>query len=115
MARTRWHIQIEDATVTVARHMPARFDVAAQTVLPDGSRVRVAQQIRQDIWRVLQALRGFSPTVCVERKADGLHITAGGRIEGRFPKMQTQNLISEVLNNPVNRTRWVRFAGGRHG
>ena len=56
----------------MARRLPARFDLCVETTLPLMSRRKLALQIRQDMWRVLQNLRGFLPAVSVTRLGDGV-------------------------------------------
>lgn len=107
--RGKWHIFREEGSLTVARQVPPRFDVAVSVVLPPAEPLRLAQQIRQDMWRAVQAVRGFSPVVKVEEQADGLLVTAGGRVAGRVPG----NLASEikaVLADEAKRSRWLRHA-----
>ena len=104
-----WHIQTVEGQVTVSRQLPARFDVFASTTLPHGHAVRLATQIRQDLWRALQNVRGFSPVVQITGTNDGLAIKAGGRVEGSVsPKLAIT--ISDVLEHPKNRARWLRCA-----
>jgi len=93
----------------VARQVPPRFDVAVSVEFPPAEPLRLAQQIRQDMWRVVQTVRGFSPVVKVEEQGDGLLVTAGGRVAGRVPG----NLASEikaVLENEAKRGRWLQHA-----
>lgn len=93
----------------MARQVPPRFDVAVSVVLPPAEPLRLAQQIRQDMWRAVQAVRGFSPVVKVEAQGDSLLVTAGGRVAGRVPG----NLASEikaVLEDEAKRSRWLRHA-----
>ena len=62
MGATGWHTLREDHAVTVARHLPVRFDLrvsARIAVAGPVSLASVAHQIRQDVWRALQRLRGF--------------------------------------------------------
>ncbi|RYH10719.1 hypothetical protein [Tropicimonas sp. IMCC6043] len=113
---TLWHVRREGARLTLARHLPARFDIAAETILPHAARERVAQQVRQDIWRALARQRGFSPVVEVTAGADGLAVRAGGRVAtARFDRSGLEARIAEVLEAPANRRRWVRMAGGVRG
>lgn len=113
VARTKWHIQTEDGALTLARRVPVRFDLAVQAVLPRCGKRRLAQQVRQDMWRALQDLRGFSPAVRVEDMPDGLRITAGGQIDGRpFPKADCEEKLRDLLSDRKNRFRWVAYAGG---
>ncbi len=98
----------------MARHLPPRFDVRAETVLAKADPLRLAHQIRQDMWRALQNMRGFSPVVRVETRAEDVKITAGGRVEGRVPTNAAEG-IAEVLENPGNRARWLRHARLRGG
>ncbi len=113
MPRNTWHIIREDRSVTVARHLPVRFDVSVEADLPAGRALQVAQQVRQDMWRSLQSLRGFSPVVQVTETATGLNVRAGGRFEGRFPKSTAEAQIEAVLHNPRNRVRWANYAARR--
>lgn len=106
MARDTWHMQREDGAVTLSRRVPACWDVAVEAELPDGSMGRIAHQVRQDLWRALQRLRGFSPAVRVEANGDGLLVTAGGAVAGAVPP-GTCRKIREVLDDPANRARWV--------
>ncbi|MDE4173567.1 hypothetical protein PXK01_05340 [Phaeobacter sp. PT47_59] len=106
---SRWHILREEGALTLCRQSPPRFDVASVTDLPLADPVRLAHQIRQDIWRALQNVRGFSPVVRVERCGDGARVTAGGRVEGVVAPVLAAR-ISDVLANPANRRRWLRHA-----
>lgn len=111
MARDKWHIEIEGDRLTVSRRKAVRFDFYAETALPDASRHRVAHQIRQDMWRALQALRGYSPIVEVTRDAGQLRVKAGGQIDGgKFPRLKIENALAELLADVANRRRWVAFA-----
>ncbi len=113
MTRKRWYILHEGETLTVTRALPVRLDVSVQTLLPKGSRLRLAQQVRQDLWRRLQGVRGFQPVVSVMHERDMCRVVAGGRIDGRFPKAQTENAISDMLGDPHLRARWSAFAAHR--
>ncbi len=109
MKRGDWHILKAKGALTVTRQVPPRFDVAVATVLPLADPLRLAQQIRQDMWRAVQNVRGFSPVVKVEEQGDGLLVTAGGRVAGRV----SGNLASEiraVLDDETKQTRWLRYA-----
>ncbi len=99
--------------MTLARHLPARFDVAAFAQFPMVSKTRLAHQIRQDLWRCLQTVRGFSPVVQIEQ-ADGiLNVTAGGRaIQPVSRALEEQ--IEALLNDSSKRRRWIACAGGGH-
>lgn len=115
MTRNRWHIIREGETLTVTRALPVRFDVSAKTVLPDGSRLRLAHQVRQDMWRRLQGLRGFSPVVQVTRVGDTCHVTAGGRIDAKFPKARAEAILTDMLDDARLRARWSAHAAHRQG
>ncbi|WP_372886189.1 hypothetical protein [Shimia sp.] len=113
MTRNRWHILCEGETLTVTRALPVRLDVSAQTVLPTGSRLRLAQQVRQDLWRRMQGLRGFRPVVRVTRHGETCHVLAGGRVEGRFSRPHAETEISDMLSDPDLRARWSAYAAHR--
>lgn len=109
---TKWHLEKTQSGVTLSRSLPARFDVMAQTDLPMAEGVRMAHQIRQDVWRALRNVRGFSPVVEITRKEGGLHIKAGGRAPKPIARNTVERIVS-VLENPQNRARWLRCAGGQ--
>ncbi len=110
MSKTRWHIIRDGAELTLARRLPPRFDLSVSTRLPDAGRLRVAQQIRQDVWRALRGLRGFAPVVRVARRDGRLEVTAGGQVDGRFARAAAMECLSGVLEDPRNRARWVAWA-----
>lgn len=116
MTRSAWHIERTGSGVgactTLARHMPARFDVSAAAQFPLLSPTRLAHQIRQDMWRALQNLRGFSPVVRIERGADALTVTAGGRVNGAVPSGVAAR-IEALLANPELRARWIAHSPRR--
>ena len=104
-----WHITRNEGQVTVSRQLPARFDVAATTQLAGGNAVRLATQIRQDLWRALQNVRGFSPVVQITAVDGQLNVQAGGRVMGKVTsKLEAE--IAAVLENPKNRARWLKCA-----
>jgi hypothetical protein len=75
--------------------------------------LRTAQQVRQDMWRALQDLRGFAPIVEVRREAGRLHVKAGGAVDGAVAKTHAQVIIAEILDCPERRARWQKFAQHR--
>ncbi|SEK59353.1 hypothetical protein [Pacificibacter marinus] len=108
-----WHMLREADGLTLTRRLPARFDFAAKTVISGGAALRkgrVATQVRQDMWRALQSLRGFAPVVQLRVVGDDLEITAGGSVSGQFPKLRSIALVSDVLECPERRARWMRSA-----
>lgn len=116
MSRSTWHISETDDALTLARRLPARFDVAATVLLTGGaglSKARIAHQVRQDMWRAVQNLRGFAPVVRVRDQGADLEITAGGTVAGRFPKQATEARIAEVLSRKDHQIRWARHATSR--
>ncbi len=110
MSKARWHITRDGDTLTLSRQAVARFDVSASTELHDGARAAVAHQLRQDMWRALQGLRGFAPAVQVRREGGALHVTAGGQVDGPVAKAHVEAIIQDVLDEPARRERWVRHA-----
>lgn len=94
------------------RHAPPRFDISASAAFPVVHPLTLAHQIRQDLWRLLQTVRGFSPVIQVSEASDALHVQAGGRALppiGRHLEIQ----IAELLSSDRHRTRWLRFAERR--
>lgn len=118
MARTTWHRQREEDAVTISRSLPARFDLGVETRVPCArpvSLTSVAQQVRQDLWRRLQGVRGFLPVVRVEAGAEELVVRAGGEIRGGRATRAAEETISAMLENPALRARWIAHAGRRSG
>ncbi len=113
MARQSWHILRETDAVTVARHVPVRFDLLVNAHLPAPAGVSlraVAQQVRQDLWRALQRIRGLSPVVRVTRVSEGLLVEAGGRLARPQQAGGADAALAHVLADPRNRQRWLAHA-----
>lgn len=114
-----WHVERAGDVLVLARRWPARFDLAVGTVFTGvgqgGSRARLAHQLRQDAWRCLRHLRGFWPAVRIVRRADDLLVTVGGGLDhkGAARAGQAEALLSQLLDDPVQRARWLRHAGMR--
>lgn len=107
MGRGRWHVIEAEGALTLARRLPVRFDLVAETVLPDAvGRRRLAHLVRQDLWRMLRRLRGFAPAVRVRRVAAGLHVVAGGGVAGPVPP-GAQARVAWLLDDPRHRARWT--------
>ncbi|MBY6156301.1 hypothetical protein [Pseudooceanicola nitratireducens] len=113
MTRNTWHMARDADTLTLARHLPARFDVVARADLSGDAGLslgRLAHQVRQDVWRGLQRVRGFSPVVRVTRAAHGVTIEAGGRLAAPRAAGGAEAALSDILTNPANRARWMTQA-----
>lgn len=96
----------------LARRWPPRLDVSARADFPPAARLRLAQQIRQDIWRALQHLRGFAPVIVVTRTNAGLVVEAGGQLAGPVqPDLSAR--IAAILADPALRRRWLAYAKPR--
>ncbi len=107
--RGRWHIVTEGDTLTLSRGLPARVDLSVTMRCPDANRLRLATQIRQDMWRALQRLRSFRPAVAVTRDQTGLSVTAGGALDRAAPP-SAEGTLADLLSNPANRRRWLTHA-----
>ena len=108
----RWHIVTEGDTLTLSRVWPPRFDLAVTAQFPEARRLRLAHQIRQDMWRLLQRLRGFRPAVQVTRGPNGLLVTAGGAVAHPVPQ-SVRDRLTDLLHDPAHRARWLQHAGRR--
>ncbi|NRB36285.1 MAG: hypothetical protein HRU31_16410 [Rhodobacteraceae bacterium] len=109
MARKGWHILRKPDGLVLTRHLPPRFDVMGHGWLPAGRPLALAQQIRQDLWRLLQAQRGFSPVVALTAADTGWQVQAGGRLSGPVAKGLAAR-IDDMLQDPKRRVRWVTQA-----
>lgn len=110
MTRNAWHILDDGETYVLARQLPPRFDVWAETRFPRCRKGRLAQQIRQDMWRAVQRVRGFSPVVRIAEAGDEFAVTAGGRVPRAGLSAQLTARIATVLEDPELRARWLRWA-----
>lgn len=110
MTRGKWHILRDGACWGLARQRTARFDFWSETVLPLCHPVRLMHQIRQDLWRALQRLRGFSPVIWLTPTAQGWDVRAGGAAATPIAPVWSERSL-KVLEHPQNRDRWVRHAG----
>ena len=114
MAHSNWHIQRAPGQVTLSRQLPARFDVQAAISLrlqpgQGLSLSRVAHQVRQDLWRALQSMRGFSPVVQVTVFEGRAEIIAGGRLPAPIAPNMPDRILA-VLEDPQKQMRWMRHA-----
>ncbi|MEM0990903.1 MAG: hypothetical protein AAGK00_18705 [Pseudomonadota bacterium] len=110
-------------THLAARGIPDRWDISVTAtwpadILSPQARARLAHQIRQDIWRAAQRVRGFVPRVRVEQTDGHLHICAGGTITTGTPcPAGLTDALAAILQNDKNRRRWMTHAtrakGGR--
>lgn len=106
----RWHITRDATGLTLSRHATPSFDVAAETGFPPLRMLPLAQMIRQDMWRLLQTVRGFAPVVQVSKTSRGLRVKAGGRVVGPVKMAHTEAQIRALLDNDRYRARWQRCA-----
>lgn len=109
MTRRNWHILSDGDALVLARRVPVRMDFAASVDFPACNRLLLAQQIRQDLWRRLQRLKGFSPIVRISRDGDRLQVTAGGQVDGAIPAGLSDQ-VAEILSTPALRQRWIAHA-----
>lgn len=115
--RGAWHLRRQGDVLVLSRRVPARFDLSASILLGMGgrriSRARMAHQVRQDMWRCLQGLRGFWPVVRIEHREDALQVTAGGGLDSALPqsaRLRAEAALVAVLEDPVHQARWLRHA-----
>ncbi|MEL7463713.1 MAG: hypothetical protein AAFN79_06580 [Pseudomonadota bacterium] len=102
-----WHTLRSETSVTVARRLPPRFDVEARAPFPPARKGRLAHLVRQDLWRALQSVRGFTPVVEVAEDGTAMTIRAGGQVAGRAPASLSTR-IAAVIEDDANRRRWLR-------
>lgn len=107
---TRWHILRDEASWTLSRQLPVRWDLQAEVLLPMCHPIRLMHQVRQDVWRALQGMRGFAPVVALTVAGDGWRVTAGGAALGTVAPVWSERLMA-VLSDPAHQARWVRHAG----
>lgn len=115
--RGAWHLRRQGDVLVLSRRVPARFDLSASALLMTGGRrigrARMAHQLRQDIWRCLQGLRGFWPVVRIEHREDALHVTAGGGLDSALPqsaRLRAEAMLAALLADRTHQGRWLRHA-----
>ena len=98
MSRPWLDTETERGLLHARAGLPDRWDVSVSrdwTVARPVSRRRVAAQVRQDLWRAAQSIRGFVPRVLVRAEAGQIHLTAGGtQLTGRTPPGLTARLTA---------------------
>ena len=132
----RWRITHEDDVARIApARGPSRMDLAvhaawdapAADARPSAAlnrrryRIEHARQIRQDLWRALQSVRGFMPVVEATSDHSGeagpgarVMVTAGGRLDvPQAPRAAMEARIRDLLEDPSNRARWRAHAARR--
>ena len=113
---TRWRIDdLEDGLLLRARNHQPVWDVAADHTLPGvfprKALIRLAHQIRQDIWRACRTTRGFVPLVQVSTDGHRTVMRAGGTLKTRSGHgAYLADRIAHVLDSAENRARWVAHA-----
>jgi len=105
----RWHVLDDGEALTLARRLPPRFDLSEERQFPPLRRRALAHAIRQDVWRALQGLRGFTPVVRVAHDGCGLAVRPGGACDGAVPPV-AQARLAAVMDCPARRARWIRHA-----
>ncbi len=103
-----WIIEQTEETVLVTRRKPVIWDVEASAEFPACHPLRLAHQIRQDMWRTLRKLKGFCPAVEVTL-GQTFQVRAGGRVARHIPP-RTAEKIEALLRNPLHRARWLAYA-----
>ena len=111
--RGNWFEIYDGPCFTLARRLPPRFDISCEVSMPLMSAPRLARQIRQDIWRKLQSIRGFLPVVQITDRGAHLHIRAGGELTCPAPFERSGERIFDVVSNRDNQRRWAAFAAAR--
>ncbi|MEM1266882.1 MAG: hypothetical protein AAGI50_12795 [Pseudomonadota bacterium] len=106
-----WQVERAGPRLTLSRPGRARLDISVSREMPaPASRARLAHQIRQDLWRALRDVRGFSPVIVVEHRDLMACITAGGWLLRPAPP-GTASRIARLLDDPGLRRRWLAQAG----
>ena len=108
------HKQFGD-TFVLGKRFPVQFDLLAETIFPLCRSQKLALQIRQDMWRLLQNVRGFLPAVEVTGRETGMYVRAGGQLTCSVHVRSAQVKLQNMLENPAYRQRWINYAGLKRG
>ena len=109
----KWFEIYNGPCFTLARRLQARFDICSEVLIPLMSAPRLAHQIRQDIWRKLQSIRGFLPVAEITHRGANLQVRAGGGLTCPAPFERSCERIFDGLSNRDNQRRWAGFAAAR--
>ena len=109
-----FHKQLGD-TYFIAKRFPLSFDLLAETNFPVCWPKTLAFQIRQDICRLMQNLRGFLPAVEVIGNVFCMHVRAGGQLTCSVHVQSAQINLQNMLDDPVYRKRWKDYTTVRRG
>ncbi|MEM9099246.1 MAG: hypothetical protein AAGC79_12060 [Pseudomonadota bacterium] len=99
-----------EALILSPKGLAPVWDIEVSRILPSlrrCSRRWVAHQIRRDLWRAMQEMRGFVPVISVAWADHWLEIRAGGRILCGAAPPNAFETIASVLDNEDNRRRWL--------
>jgi len=103
-----WIIEQSDESVLVTRRKPVRWDIEARAEFPRCHGLRLAHQIRQDMWRELKRIKGFCPAVEVTF-GDTFQVRAGGRV-ARYVHPNASRWVEDLLTSDIHRRRWLAYA-----
>ena len=118
---SRWTLAHSGETTLLHRTgHPVHWSLAVARTLAGSlrrnHRIRLAHQIRQDIWRACRDVRGFLPLVEVSTSGTETVIRAGGSLmtrSGHVPTLETR--IARVLDCADNIARWQKHAQRARG
>ena len=102
-------------TYIMGKRFPVQFDLLAETTLPVCRSKKLALQIRQDMWRLLQNVRGFLPAVQVTSHETGMYVRAGGQLTSLVHVRFAQLKLQDMLDDPIYRQRWINYAAWNKG
>ena len=108
------HKQFGD-TFVLGKRFPVQFDLLAETIFPLCRSQKLALQIRQDMWRLLQNVRGLLPAVEVTGRETGMYVRAGGQLTCSVQVCSAQVKLQNMLENPAYRQRWINYAVLKRG
>ncbi len=113
--RNGWFQAQAPGRLVLARHWPARFDFMVELHLPCAPGAlrlgRLARQVRQDLWRALRDLRGFSPVIQIVAQEEGVLLQAGGRLATTAMARHATHIATLSLSDPARQARWLAWAG----
>ncbi|MEL6679943.1 MAG: hypothetical protein AAFQ51_14645, partial [Pseudomonadota bacterium] len=70
-------------------------------------RLRLAHQVRQDVWRALQGIRGLTPVVAVSTDAHRVTVRAGADLSGARATPRIADDLARLLADSRRIARWT--------
>ena len=105
-----WGMQKISGAFLICHYIPVRFDLSVETHFLFLSFRLLASQIREDMQKAMQSLRGFLSAIEIKKGTDDLSALAGGRLNCPVHLAPVEVCLHELLHGPQIRARSPQFS-----